>query len=231
MNPPPQKLSMSHKSTKDDKLLIRANFEKLLLEKLNKEGLIVKTNTMNEIVTLINNGLDTYLRNIMEKLINVSRARNSNLSLVSKVSEKNPMFKIHTYNFEKVPNTNQPMVENVPYKDFSIVFTTNMKNTLNRLEHYEELNAYKSKIEKISSYKTKIEELTSIPIDKKEKDAPAKVGQKRQKRKNAAVMKSYRNVVAKTQKKNEMDKHKKDTQYTLATFLDNKPSIARTRVS
>ena len=190
-------------------------------------------NNLNEIYNLVNTGLDTYLRNIIEKLINVSRARNVNLSLYSKFSEKNPTFKIHTYNYEKMNNTSQPVVESVPYKDFSIIFTTNMKNTISRLEHYEELTAYKSKIEKISNYKTKIEELTTQQpnTDKKEKDTvTVKPVGRRHKRKNAAVMKNYKNVVAKTQKKNEMDRQKKDTQYTLATFLDNKPSISRTRV-
>ena len=202
-------------------------FEKILFEKLNKEGLTLKNN-FNEIYNVVNNGLDYYIKNILEKLINVSRARNVNLSLYSKFSEKNPMFKIHTYNFEKVSTS---VVDQIPYRDFSIVFTTNMKNVINTLEHYEELNAYKSKIEKISTFKNKIDELNvAAATEKKEKDVvAAKTTKPRSRRKNAVFMKNYKRAVANTQKKNEMDRQKKDTQYTLQTFLDNKP-VVKTRV-
>ena len=76
---------------KDEKILLKQNIEKILNEKLNKYGLSLKQNSYNDIFNTLNNGLDQYLKNMLEKLIIVSRARNVNLNLYSKLSEKNPV--------------------------------------------------------------------------------------------------------------------------------------------
>jgi hypothetical protein len=212
-------------------LLNKQNLEKILSDKLNRYGLNAKGN-YNEIFNSLNNGLEFYLKNILERLVQINRARNVNLNLYSKYSEKDPMFKIHTFNYKPSGH----MVELVPYHDFSIVFTKNMKSEINTIEHYEELMAYKSKIEKISTYKTKIEELHAtankpVTVNKQENNIAKQTKQPRQRRRATTILKNYKNAVAKTQKKNEIDRQKKDTQYTLQTFLDNKPSnIYRSKV-
>jgi len=76
---------------KDEKIILKTNFEKLLNEKLNKYGLSLKQNNFNDIINTLNNGLDIYLKNVLERLIVISRARNVNLNLYSKLSEKNPV--------------------------------------------------------------------------------------------------------------------------------------------
>ena len=90
----PNLFNMSYASTskvKDEKILLKVNFERLLNEKLNKYGLTLKQNNYNDIMNTLNNGLDIYLKNLLEKLIIISRARNVNLNLYSKLSEKNPV--------------------------------------------------------------------------------------------------------------------------------------------
>ncbi len=89
-NPPNLNYGNLNKN-KDEKILIKANFEKLLTEKLNKYSLTLKQNNFNDILNTLNNGLDLYLKNMLEKLIIISRARNVNLNLYSKLSEKNPV--------------------------------------------------------------------------------------------------------------------------------------------
>jgi len=86
---------ISTNRSKDEKIILKANFEKLLNEKLNKYGLALKQNNFNDILNTLNNGLDIYLKNMLEKLIIISRARNVNLNLYSKLSEKNPVKKIY----------------------------------------------------------------------------------------------------------------------------------------
>lgn len=76
---------------RDEKILNKVNFERLLNDKLNKYGLTLKQNNFNDIMNTLNNGLDIYLKNLLEKLIVISRARNVNLNLYSKLSEKNPV--------------------------------------------------------------------------------------------------------------------------------------------
>jgi len=76
---------------RDEKILLKLNFEKILNEKLTKYGLTLKNNNYNDIMNTLNNGLDIYLKNMLEKLIIISRARNVNLNLYSKLSEINPV--------------------------------------------------------------------------------------------------------------------------------------------
>jgi hypothetical protein len=234
------------RQNRDDKIINRQNFEKMLLEKLNKEQLQMKNTSYPEIFSFLNNGLETYLKNVLEKLIIVARARNVNLNLYSKLSEKNPMFKIHTYNWDKQVNSaGQASIEFTPYKDFSIVFTKNMKNILGNLESYEELNQCKSKYEKISAYKNKIDEIQAAKD--KEKDSkggnnltgtktettttvekkPSVPGTRGRKKNKDQALKNLKQSVQETQRKNEMAKQKKDAQGTLEAFLDNKAAPLR----
>jgi hypothetical protein len=195
---------------KDDKILSRSNFEKIL----------------NEICNFMNTGIEIYMKNVIEKLICISRMRNVNLNLYSKQSEKNPIFKIHTFNVEK---TSQE-VSYAPYKDFSILFTKNMKNTMGMLEQYEELNLKKLRQEKVSLYKSKLEEITQQKEKDKEsaldinktKESALQGKLKPRVRKRDTILKSVRNTLAKSQKRDEMAKHKKETQNTLDTFLDGR---------
>lgn len=225
-----------HKEEKE-KIINRINFEKILMDKLKREGLEIKN--FSEIISLVNSGLDIYLKNIIEKLVSISRARNVNLNLYSKSSEKNPIFKIHAYNLERqmTPN-NQIEFSPTPYKDFSIIFTKNTKHTINMLEEYEELSLKKMRQEKMVLYKNKLEEITTqkekeksgaiIPAEKPEKFAQSLIVRPRGRKRESSMLKSVRNTLAKSQKKIEMDRQKKDTQNTLETFLDNKPKFRET---
>ncbi len=225
-------------SRKDDKILNRINFEKILHDKLHKEGLDVK-NT-NEITNTMNIGLESYIKNVIEKLIEISRARNVNLNLYSKQSEKNPVFKIHTHNIA---------TETPPNKDFSILFTKNVKNIMGMLEEYEELNLKKMRQEKVSMYKSKLEEISqqkerdreeltmnmnvnmnlnmNMKSGANDKSTNANTADskkvKPRVRKRDTMLKSVKNTLAKSQKRDEMAKHKKETQNTLETFLDSRP--------
>jgi hypothetical protein len=242
MNLPPNQMKPLF-TKKDDKIINRANFEKLLNEKLNRDGLQIKNTQYNEIINSINNGLDIYLRNILEKLIIITRSKNVNLNLYSKLSEKNPVFKIHTFNWDRqINNIGQNIIEFTPYKDFSIMFTKNMKNTINTLETYEDLNYYKSKYEKLSSYKNKLEEIQSLKEKEKEKGTgggtvqtpktvnvvPVVHSVGRRRKRDTTILKNYKRTIVKNQKKEELDRHKKDTQNTLEAFLDNKPKVKET---
>ena len=216
-----------------EKVLNRVNLEKILMEKVKREGLEIKS--VSEIMNIINSGLEIYLKNMIEKLISISRARNVNLNLFSKTSERNPMFKIHSFNLERTLNqNNQIELTPLPYKDFSIVFTKNTKHSINMLEEYEELSLKKTRQEKMMLYKNKLEEITTqkekdkLGVEKPEKLPPSLIVRPRGRKKESSMLKSVRNTLAKSQKKIEMDKQKKDTQNTLETFLDNKPKFRET---
>lgn len=230
------------RSKRDDKVLNRQVFEKLIQDKIHKEGLDVRN--MNEIVNFMNIGLENYMKNVVEKLISISRIRNVNLNLYSKQSEKNPVFKIHTFNLDRqvasggvnnqnmqsnvaTSNTQTEIVQN-SYKDFSILFTKNMKNTMGMLEQYEELNLKKMRQEKVSLYKSKLEEITQQKEKEKEsgtakKETEGRTPGKTRLGRGNKMLKSVRNTLAKSQKRDELAKHKKETQNTLETFLDGRP--------
>ena len=227
-----QIFSRPHREDRE-RILNRVNIEKILIEKVKREGLEIKFG--GEIISVINNGVEIYLKNMIEKLIAISRARNVNLNLFSKTSEKNPMFKIHSFNLERVLNpNNQIELSPSPYKDFSIVFTKNTKHTINMLEEYEELSLKKTRQEKMMLYKNKLEEITTqkekekLGVEKPEKIPQSLVVRPRGRKKESSMLKSVRNTLAKSQKKIEMDKQKKDTQNTLEKFLDNKPKFRET---
>lgn len=128
------------------------------------------------------------------------------------------MLKIHTYNLEQRINTEgQVIIENSLYKDFSIIYTKNMSNVIFNIEHYEELDCYKSKCEKVSSYRKKIEELNEEKCDKI-KNVKTNKGRKK------LIINSFKSVIEKEQKKDQLDRQRKDTKNTLTAFLDN-PSV------
>lgn len=208
---------------KEDRILNINTFNRILTERTMKEG--IRIDISSDLIRFVNNGLDTYMKNIIERLITISRSRNVNFNLFSKLAEKNPVFKIHTFNWESnQTNHMQPIF--TMYKDLSIVFTKNMRNEIQMLERYHDLHMKKLKYEKFSLFKNKIEEITTLK--EKEKAANVKTqaveGTKpRTRKRESSLIKSFRNNIAKTQKKDELDQQKKDTLNTLDAFLDNKP--------
>lgn len=80
-------IKVSVKQLNDDKLLNRSNFDKIFFDFLDKYKLSAKMPN-NEIFSLINNGLETYMKTLLEKLIIISRARNVNVNINSKLTEK-----------------------------------------------------------------------------------------------------------------------------------------------
>lgn len=107
-----------------------------------------------------------------------------------------------------------------------------MKNILSNLEQFEELNACKMKYEKISSFRNKIEEINQAKEREKEKLLTNKhqpvnnisnpAIKTRTRKRDTTLIKNYKNIFAKTQKKDEMDRQKKDIKHTLEAVLDNK---------
>lgn len=108
-----------------------------------------------------------------------------------------------------------------------------MKSILNNLETFEELNACKMKYDKISTFRSKIEEINQAKEREKEKlqtnkqssnnniatNPPVK---SRTRKRDTSLIKSYKNIFAKTQMKDEMDRQKKDIKHTLEAVLDTK---------
>jgi len=210
--PPQRNLSQ------DDKLYNKGNLENMIKNKLNKYG-IQKTN-FNEIENFINIGLEEYLKNIIENLIKISRIRNLNLNLYSKLAEKSQVLKIQTYNSERNHLSNNN--ELVPFKDFSIVFTKNMKNIIENIDHYEELKSCKNRVEKISTIKNKIDQAAEIKEKDKEKlnlTNPQNQKVKTRKRDNQ-YMKLCKKEFEKTKLKEDKNRQKKESLNTLEFFLD-----------
>lgn len=211
---------------KESIILNIKNFEKILLEKLKKEN--IELTNPNEFLYYMNLGLESYIKKVLEKLITIARIRNVNLNLYSKQSEKNPIYKIHTMNLEKSqPHSNE--LNQTPYLDFSIIFTKNMKQQMSLLEEYEELNLKKLRHDRAVLLK-KLEESTDLKEGETDpKKNPNTEDQnniqkpKQRVRKRDTMLKNVRNTLAKSQKREEMARHKKETQNTLETFLDNKP--------
>ena len=101
------------------------------------------------------------------------------------------------------------------------------------LEEYEELSMKKMRQDKMVLYKNKLEEITTQKEKEKSGEKPEKITQSlivrpRGRKRESSMLKSVRNTLAKSQKKIEMDRQKKDTQNTLETFLDNKPKFRET---
>jgi hypothetical protein len=213
-------LSQTSKPSKDkDHILINTkNFEKLIIEKLHKENLDLPN--PNEFLIFMNIGLDSYIKSVLEKLISIARVRNVNLNLYSKQSEKNPTYRIHTTNLDKSSNPHSNEIVQSPYESFSILFTKNMKIQMSLLEEYEELNLKKLRHDRASLLK-KLEESSG----NKDMESQVQVTNNKPKqrvRKRDTMLKNVRNTLAKSQKREEMARQKKETQNTLDTFLDNK---------
>jgi len=106
-----------------------------------------------------------------------------------------------------------------------------MKSTLNNLETFEELNACKMKYDKISTFRNKIEEINQAKERDKEKqhtnkqsasNIPNPQVKTRTRKRDTSLIKSYKNIFAKTQMKDVMDRQKKDIKHTLEAVLDTK---------
>lgn len=81
--------SMRH-NLSEDRVINQINILNLIKEKSKKHGLPTNSNPAldQEILDCINSGLETYMRNILEKLIQISRNRQIHLDLFSKAAEK-----------------------------------------------------------------------------------------------------------------------------------------------
>lgn len=189
----------------EEKTLNRTNIKHKIITALRKYGL-TKTN-FNDVENIISLGLEEYLKNLIENLIKISRVRNLNLNLYSKMAEKNQVYtrflnkalKIHTFNFEKTPkNDNINNFDINPYQDFSIIFTKNMKSLIDNLNNYEELSSSKNQFEKISNFKNKIEQAVDLKDKDKEKTNQTTAVPKVKTRKVVKFIKKARNSVYET---------------------------------
>lgn len=73
-------------STNSDKLINFQSFQKML--KAKKETFQVSLSNENEIYSLVSNGLEQYLKNLIEELVKISRIRNINFENYSKYRDK-----------------------------------------------------------------------------------------------------------------------------------------------
>jgi hypothetical protein len=100
------------------------------------------------------------------------------------------------------------------------------------------MTMYKNKLEEITAMKEKEKSggninpmnptnstNVNITTDNTKEDKHAV--KPRARKRDTSMLKSVKNTLAKSQKKFEMDRQKKDTQNTLETFLDNKPKNVR----
>ena len=70
----------------EEKIINSSNLQKIIKEKLAKYKL--STYSDSEVNNVLNSGLELYLRNIIEKLVKISRIRNASVEQYSKYKEK-----------------------------------------------------------------------------------------------------------------------------------------------
>ena len=217
------------------------NFLKLLSHKIDQYKIQIpinyQTNNDNPIISLLNHSLLTFLIKTISNLIQISRTRNINFNLLSRNSQI-PFYTIHTYNWKKLPSNNNNSNNNnnntsftfFPNKSFNLLFTENIRSKIDLIQEYEELNSKKIKLERLNIYKNKIEEMA------KEKGAepnikittgpnPIRLAPgRRTRRKESQIIKTMRNNISKTQKKEDLDRQKNYTIDTLETVLNGTKS-------
>ena len=223
------------------------NFLKLLSHKIDQYKIQIpinyQTNNDNPIISLLNHSLLTFLIKTISNLIQISRTRNINFNLLSRNSQI-PFYTIHTYNWKKLPSNNNNNNNNnnasftfFPNKSFNLLFTENIRSKIDLIQEYEELNSKKIKLERLNIYKNKIEEMA------KEKGAepnikittgpnPIRLAPgRRTRRKESQIIKTMRNNISKTQKKEDLDRQKNYTIDTLETVLNGTKSTKVSEVS
>lgn len=225
------------------------NFLKLLSHKIEQYKIQIpinyQTNNDNPIISLLNHSLLTFLIKTISNLIQISRTRNINFNLLSRNSQI-PFYTIHTYNWKKLPsnnnsnnniNNNNASFTFFPNKSFNLLFTENIRSKIDLIQEYEELNSKKIKLERLNIYKNKIEEMA------KEKGAepnikittgpnPIRLAPgRRTRRKESQIIKTMRNNISKTQKKEDLDRQKNYTIDTLETVLNGTKSTKVSEVS
>lgn len=214
---------------REEQILNKYNIERLVADKFKKYGTKIELDA--DVVKFLNHEMNKYIKTILEKLISVTRTRNVNFNLFSRntvTGNSIPSYKINTYNWE-FQNNNKGYF--VPYKQFQILFTQNIKNDFHVIEEYHSLNSKKIELEKIMFYKNKVEEIEK----EKGREAnikftsgpnPIKLGPgRRTRKKDSAIIKTMRNNFVKSQKKEDFDRQKSFTMNTLDTFLDNSTKV------
>ena len=220
------------------------NFLKLISHKIELHKIQIpinyQTNNDNPIISLLNHSLLTFLIKTISTLIQISRTRNINFNLLSR-NNQIPFYTIHTYNWKKLPSNNNSnhnaSFNFFPNKSFNLLFTENIRSKIELIQEYEELNSKKIKLERLNIYKNKIEEMA------KEKGAepnikittgpnPIRLAPgRRTRRKESQIIKTMRNNISKTQKKEDLDRQKNYTIDTLETVLNATKSTKVTEVS
>lgn len=71
----------------EDKIFVMDNLKKILKNKLNKYRLNIGCFSDVDVINTLNNGLEEYLKNLIESLIKISRIRSSSLEKYSKYCE------------------------------------------------------------------------------------------------------------------------------------------------
>ena len=110
--------NMNLSSISEDKTLNKNNLKYKIISSLRKYGL-TKTNFI-EIENIISLGLEEYLKNLIENLIKISRVRNLNLNLYSKMAEKNQV-SINVFIFRHLKSIH--LISKKPRKMKIIIFS------------------------------------------------------------------------------------------------------------
>ena len=198
--------------------------ERVLLEKCEKNKIKILAN--DEVITLLNDKLNLYIRKYLTKLIAISRIRNVNFNLFSNNPNGQTHYKFKTFNW--VTSNNEKEATFSIGKSFDILFTTNYKKKFDLIEEYVELSNKKLRFEKLSSCKEKYEENNkkqgienSIKITDGPNPTIKLLPGRRTKKKNSLIIKDMKNHIIKSKKKEEYNKQKSFTANTLNTFLDD----------
>lgn len=129
--------SSINRNKKGESYLNFINFCNKITQKNNKEGVSIDQSA--EMMEFINIGLKTYLKNSLEKLIQINRKRTSYVFPQVAYHKK---IAIESFNSNsEVTNTKpfQRKIEFVPYKKFNIFYTRNVNRNIQYIERYKRL--------------------------------------------------------------------------------------------
>ena len=207
---------------------------KYMEEKYKKCGFNLKTIEHDKIMEFISKNLYNYLRVYLLRLISISRIRNVNFHLYSNNSSGQIHYKFHTYNSQI--SEDKKNISFLKGKDLDILFTSNLKQSMDLIEEYVELSNKKIKFEKLSSCKEKDEENdkakgieSSIKITEGPNPTIKLLPGRRTKKKNNLFIKEVRKKLVQTQKKEDLIKQNSNTKDTLDAFLNDSENFNKNK--
>ena len=207
---------------------------KLMEEKYKKYGMNLRKSEHEQILNLLTVNLTNYIRTYINRLITISRIRNVNFHLYSNNPNGEIHYKFKTYNCQLTEDKKN--ISFTKSKNFDILFTSNLKQDMDLIEEYVELNNKKIKLEKFSSCKEKDEENekakgieSSIKITEGSNPTIKLLPGRRNKKKDHSFIKEVRKKMVQTQKKEYLIQQNSNTKNTLDAFLNESETTHRTK--